>query len=73
MGLWLFGESGLVGWGVTLRIGRFPVQTPIDAGPGLGTQPLYEFPGDSQVEISACSEEHRVSEATPSLEAQSWS
>ena len=28
------------------RVGRFPVQTPLGARPGLGTQPCYEDPGD---------------------------
>ena len=37
--------------GISVRIGRFPVQTPVDAQLGLGTQPCYEAPGDLQVEI----------------------
>ena len=32
------GESGLVGKGIAIRIGRFSVQTPPAAQPGLGTQ-----------------------------------
>ena len=36
-----FGESGLVGKGVTNIIGRFSVQTPLGAHLGLGTQPHY--------------------------------
>ena len=28
-----------------IRIGRFPVWTPLGAWPGLGTQPCYEAPG----------------------------
>ena len=32
------------------RIGRFPVQTPLGARPGLGTQPRYEAPGDLRAE-----------------------
>ena len=36
---------------VTIRIGSFPVQTPLGARLGLGTQPPYEAPGDFQVEI----------------------
>ena len=44
------GESGLVGEGVVVRIGRFPVQTPLGARPGFGTQPRYEAPGDPRVE-----------------------
>ena len=31
------------------KIGRFPVQTPLRAWPGLGTQPRYEAPGDLRV------------------------
>ena len=49
-GLVAFGESGLVGQGIVLRTGRFPVQTPVGAWPGLGTQPHYEAPGDPWVE-----------------------
>ena len=34
----LWGEdSGLVGWGVVIRDGRFPVRTPLGTQPGLGT------------------------------------
>ena len=33
------------------RIGRFPVQTPLGARPGLGTQPHYEAPGDLRIEL----------------------
>ena len=32
------------------ELGRFPVQNPLGARPGLGTQPRYEAPGDLQVE-----------------------
>ena len=32
------------------RIGRFPVQTPIGARPGLGTQPCYGVPGGLGIE-----------------------
>ena len=45
-----FRESGLVGSGVVVRIGRFLVQTPLGARPGIGTQPRYEAPGDLRVE-----------------------
>ena len=45
-----FGESGIVGSGIRTRIGRIPVQTPVDALPGLGTQPHDEAPGDPQAE-----------------------
>ena len=40
-----------MGYGVPIRIGRFPVQTPLGARLGLGTQPRYEAPGDLWVEI----------------------
>ena len=49
--LFLLGESGLVGDDVVIRIERFLVQTPLGARPALGTQPLYEAPGDSRFEI----------------------
>ena len=35
---------------VVVRIGRFPVQTRLDARLGLGTQPRYVAPGDPLVE-----------------------
>ena len=44
------GESGLVGLAVVVRIGRFPVQTPLNARPGLGTQPRHKAPGNLRVE-----------------------
>ena len=44
--------SGLVCYGVTFRIGRFPVQIPLSPPPGFGTQPQYEAPGDLRVELS---------------------
>ena len=37
--------------GISIRIRRFPVQTPLGARPVLGAQPHYEAPGDLQVEI----------------------
>ena len=37
--------------GISIRIGRFPVQTPLDVLAGLLAQPRYEAPGDLQVEI----------------------
>ena len=36
--------------GIVIRI-RFPVQTPLGAHPGSGTQPYYKALGDLQVEI----------------------
>ena len=45
------GEGDLVGLGIAFRIGRFQVQTPLDARPGSVTQPRYEVPDDLQVEI----------------------
>ena len=44
-------ESSLVGEGIVIRIGRFPVQTPLGARPGLGTQLRYEDPGDLWIKI----------------------
>ena len=32
-----------------VTIGRFLVQSPLGARPGLGTQPRYEAPGDLRV------------------------
>ena len=40
-----------MGLGVVIRIGRFPVHTPIVAQAGLGTQSRYEAPGDLRVEL----------------------
>ena len=46
------GDSDLVGQGVVIRIGRFPVQTPSGARPGSGTQPHYEASGDPWLEYA---------------------
>ena len=43
-GPYLIWESGLVGYGVPIRIRRFLVQTPLDTQLGLETQPCYEAP-----------------------------
>ena len=48
---WINRESGLVGWGVTIRVRKFPVQTKLGAQLGLGTQPCYEIHSDFRVEI----------------------
>ena len=62
-----------MGSGVTVRNGRFPVQTPLPARPGFGTQPCYESPADLRVEISQKrSDQHQVNETAPSTVAQSW-
>ena len=37
--------------GAVTRIGRFPVQTPLGARPGLAAQPRYEDPGDPWVKV----------------------
>ena len=42
--------SSLFKLGIVIRIGRFLVQTPLGARPGLGTQPRYKIPGNHQVE-----------------------
>ena len=39
-----------MGSGVVIRTGRFPIQNPLDARLGLGTQLRYEVPGDLWVE-----------------------
>ena len=44
-------DLAIVSLDVVTRIGRFPVQTPLGARPGLGTQPRYEAPGDLRVEL----------------------
>ena len=49
--IFILGESGLVGQGGVIRIGRFLVQTPLGARPGLGTQPRFEAPGDLRAKI----------------------
>ena len=43
-------KSGVVGEGIVIRIGRFPIQTQLGARLGLGSQPHYEAPGDLRVE-----------------------
>ena len=45
------GLSDLVGKDVTLRIGKIPVETPLRARLGFGTQPPYEATGNLWVEI----------------------
>ena len=47
----MYVEGDLVGQGVVIRIGRFPVQTPLGTQPGLGTQPRCEAPGYIRVKI----------------------
>ena len=37
--------------GISIRIERFPDQTPLDARPGLWIQPSYEAPADLQLKI----------------------
>ena len=44
-------ESRLVGCGIVVRIGRLPVQSPLDAQPGLGTQPRHKAVCELLVEI----------------------
>ena len=45
------GMIDLVDEGVAIEIGRFPIQTPLGARPGLGSQPRYEAPGNLRVKI----------------------
>ena len=40
-----------MGYDIMIRIGRFPVQTPLGTQPGLGTQPCYKAACDLLVEI----------------------
>ena len=61
-----------MGEGITIRIRKFQVQTPVGAWPGFGTQLRYEASGDLQVKIVENSDYHWVSEATPFWMAQSW-
>ena len=44
-------ESSMVGYGVVIRIGRFPDQILPSARPGLGAQTRYKPLGDVRVEI----------------------
>ena len=44
-------RCGLVGWGIVIRIGTFPVQTPLGTQLGLRIQPRYMAPGELWVEI----------------------
>lgn len=44
------GKSGLVGYGVTFRIGRLLVQIPIGDWPSFGTQPGYQASGQLRAE-----------------------
>ena len=40
-----------MGSGITIRVRRFLVLTPLGAWLGLGTQPYYIFLGDPQVKM----------------------
>ena len=44
-------ENGLVGQGIAIRIGRFLVQTPLGAQPGLEAQPPYKAAGELHVNL----------------------
>ena len=49
-----FSESKLetlISKGVTIKTGRFPVQTLLDVRPSLGTQPHYKTPSKLRVEL----------------------
>ena len=49
----LVGESSLVSWGVTIRIGWFSGQTLLGAWQGLDIQPCYKDIVDLLIEIVA--------------------
>ena len=46
-----FGQSSLVAWDVTFRIGRILVQTPLGTRPGFENQRCYEVQRDLRVEV----------------------
>ena len=62
-------KSSLVGQGSILWIERIPVQTPLSAQPGFGTQPHFKVPGDLLGRIK--NQKHRISEAASSTVTQS--
>ena len=45
------GEN-LMGLGLTIRVGTFPVQSLVYAWPDIGTQPCYKTPGNLRVKIA---------------------
>lgn len=42
-------ESDLIGYGITMRIGKIPIQTPLGVLLGFQTQPCYEASDERQV------------------------
>ena len=56
-----------MGYSIVVRIGRFPVQTPLGTRLGLGTQPCYKAPGDILIENVKCSDCHQVSDTVPKV------
>ena len=45
------GEN-LMGLGLAIRVGTFPVQSLLCAWPDIGTQPCYKTPGNLRVKIA---------------------
>ena len=45
------GEN-LMGLGLAIRVGTFPVQSLLCAWPDIGTQPCYKTPGNPRVKIA---------------------
>ena len=44
--------KNIMGLGITIKIGRFPVQSLLSAWLGIGIQPCYKAPGDLRVKIA---------------------
>ena len=44
--------KNIMGLGITIKIGRFPVQSLLNAWLGIGIQPCYKAPGDLRVKIA---------------------
>ena len=65
-------DSGLVGEGLVVRIGRFPFQTALGAWPAIGTHPWYESPSNLWVENAKRNDEQWVTEAVLLIKVQSW-
>ena len=44
--------KNIMGLGISIKIGRFPVQSLLGAWLGIGIQPCYKAPGDLRVKIA---------------------